>query len=66
MKVYQTRYDSVDWIYDIVKYIIDLAMPKPESQPASFDWIDMLAFQPNLYLKLVLSVDICLSKGRSP
>ncbi|KAI8649275.1 Cutinase transcription factor 1 beta-like protein [Fusarium keratoplasticum] len=66
MKVYQTRYDSVDWIYDIVCYIVDLVMPKPDDKFTSFDWIDILAFQPALYLRLMLSVDICLSKGRFP
>lgn len=66
MKVYQTRYDSVDWIYDIVCYIVDLVMPKPDDQLTSFDWIDILVFQPGLYLRLILSVDICLSKGRFP
>lgn len=66
MKVYQSRYDSVDWIYDIICYIVDLVMPKPDDEFTSFDWIDILAFRPALYLRLMLSVDICLSKGRFP
>ncbi|KAL7620427.1 hypothetical protein AAE478_009422 [Parahypoxylon ruwenzoriense] len=78
MKTYQPQYDGVDYISETIRHIINLAqLDAPSSngvgisslcndgKPASIsDWTDILSSQPGYYLRLAMTMDLCLSKGR--
>lgn len=67
MKTYQSQYDGVDWITDIVRHIINFAQLDEQgfrSQTSGVDWTDILACQPGTYLRLTLALDLSLRKGR--
>ncbi|KAK2017174.1 fungal-specific transcription factor domain-containing protein [Colletotrichum eremochloae] len=75
MKTYQPQYDGVDWVSETIRHIINLAQidsppqggPKnSEGRAAIADWTDILASQPSSYLRLALTMDLSLSKGRLP
>ncbi|KAM0335495.1 hypothetical protein ACHAQA_000543 [Verticillium albo-atrum] len=74
MKTYQPQYDGVDWVSDTIRHIVNLAEldpPKdganaPAGGAAISDWTDILASQPSSYLRLALTMDLALSKGRLP
>jgi hypothetical protein len=67
MRAYWARYDGVDWISEIVRHIIGLAQlngSKVQRKNPNISWADVFAFQPRSYLRLVLVMDLSLSKGR--
>ncbi|KAJ5355956.1 hypothetical protein N7517_010565 [Penicillium concentricum] len=67
MKTYQSQYDGVDWVTDIVRHIINLAQlddQSPKNQGSGINWTDILVFQPSSYLRLTLVLDLSLRKGR--
>lgn len=78
MKTYQPQYDGVDYISETIRHIINLAQLDAPSntgmgfpnlyndgkQPIISDWTDILASQPGYYLRLAMTMDLCLSKGR--
>lgn len=69
MKIYWPQYNGVDWISDIVRYIVGLAQlddVQLRHRESSIDWTDVFAFQPGLYLRLALALDLSLNKGRFP
>ncbi|KAK1969265.1 fungal-specific transcription factor domain-containing protein [Colletotrichum sublineola] len=75
MKTYQPQYDGVDWVSETIRHIINLAQidsppqggPKnSEGRAVIADWTDILASQPSSYLRLALTMDLSLSKGRLP
>ncbi|EEU34405.1 uncharacterized protein NECHADRAFT_21539, partial [Fusarium vanettenii 77-13-4] len=69
MRVYWPRYDGVEWVSEIIRHIIKLAQldePSVRRSSLNVNWADMFAFQPRSYLRLVLSLDLSLSKGRLP
>lgn len=69
MKAYWPQYDGVDWVNEIVRHIVDLAQlvrPKVKSSNSTINWTDIFAFRPSSYLRLVLTLDLSLSKGRLP
>ncbi|KAH6663322.1 cutinase transcription factor 1 beta [Plectosphaerella plurivora] len=75
MKTYQWQYDGVDWVSETIRHIINLAqLDAPVSDPSQAtdddapisDWTDILASQPSSYLRLALTMDLSLSKGRFP
>ncbi|KXH28395.1 fungal specific transcription factor domain-containing protein [Colletotrichum simmondsii] len=76
MKTYQPQYDGVDWVSETIRHIVNLAQiesPAPgDSANATpggaviADWTDILASQPSSYLRLALTMDLSLSKGRLP
>ncbi|KAJ3528154.1 hypothetical protein NM208_g10337 [Fusarium decemcellulare] len=69
MKTWQPQYDGVDWITEIVRHIVELAQlddPIVERNSSAIDWTDILAFQPGSYLRLALTLDFSLCKGRLP
>ncbi|WYZ43857.1 hypothetical protein EsH8_VII_000293 [Colletotrichum jinshuiense] len=76
MKTYQPQYDGVDWVSETIRHIVNLAQidspPVGESENAHedgaviADWTDILASQPSSYLRLALTMDLSLSKGRLP
>ncbi|KAF6811795.1 fungal specific transcription factor domain-containing protein [Colletotrichum sojae] len=75
MKTYQPQYDGVDWVSETIRHIVNLAQLDPpageaanpaEGGPVIADWTDILASQPSSYLRLALTMDLSLSKGRLP
>ncbi|KAH7145476.1 fungal-specific transcription factor domain-containing protein [Dactylonectria estremocensis] len=69
MKVYWPRYDGVEWVSEIIRHITNLAQldeSKVRRKSSSINWADIFAFQPRSYLRLVLALDLSLSKGRLP
>lgn len=82
MKTYTPQYDGVDWVSEAIRHIINLAQLDPDPaghNPSSapphspskqlattVDWTDILASHPSAYLRLALTVDLSLSKGRLP
>ncbi|KAI5922043.1 fungal-specific transcription factor domain-containing protein [Camillea tinctor] len=76
MKTYQPQYDGVDYISETIRHIINVAQLDPPSdsdihsqnrnniQPAISGWSDILASQPGAYLRLAMTMDLSLSKGR--
>ncbi|KAF5004781.1 hypothetical protein FDECE_8738 [Fusarium decemcellulare] len=69
MKTWQPQYDGVDWMTEIVRHIVELAQlndPVLDRQSSAIDWTDILAFQPASYLRLALTLDFSLCKGRLP
>ncbi|KAM5357779.1 hypothetical protein ACJZ2D_015924 [Fusarium nematophilum] len=69
MKAWQPQYDGVDWISEIVRHIVELAQldnQDPQTRSSMIHWTDILAFQAGSYLRLALTLDFSLSKGRLP
>ena len=58
------QYEGVDWIIEIVRYIISTTRLRGSSPNAN--WADIFAFQPTSYLRLALALDMSLSKGLLP
>jgi hypothetical protein len=70
MKTYQPQYDGVDWVSETIRHIVNIAQldtPHATSGRSGIsDWTDILASQPTFYLRLALTMDLSLSKGRLP
>lgn len=70
MKGFWRQYDGVDWLSDIIRHTITSTQldesKLKESSNSDIDWADVLASQPKSYLRLVLALDMGLSKGRLP
>lgn len=66
MKVYQPRYDGVEWVSYAVRFAVDLAQPTLSSNVLIKGWRDLLVQQPSLYLRLSLSIDLSLSQLKIP
>jgi hypothetical protein len=70
MKTYQPQYDGVDYVSETIRHIVTLAQldtPAPPSASNTIsDWTDILASQPGCYLRLAMTMDLSLSKGRLP
>ncbi|GAP85371.2 putative fungal specific transcription factor domain-containing protein [Rosellinia necatrix] len=85
MKAYQPQYDSVDYISETIRHIVNLAQIDPpgstpsttssiaalardsssnDMPPIISDWTDILACNPGFYLRLAMTIDISISKGR--
>ncbi|KAK9777243.1 putative Zn(2)-C6 fungal-type domain-containing protein [Seiridium cardinale] len=70
MKTYQPQYDGVDYVSETIRHIVTLAQLDTPAPPAVSnpikDWQDILASQPGCYLRLAMTMDLSLSKGRLP
>ncbi|KAH7123514.1 fungal-specific transcription factor domain-containing protein [Dactylonectria estremocensis] len=69
MKTYQPQYDGVDWVSEIVRHVVNLAQLdnlSPHHHKSTIDWTHIFAYQPSSYLRLVMALDLGLSKGRIP
>ncbi|KAI0397356.1 hypothetical protein F5Y17DRAFT_369468 [Xylariaceae sp. FL0594] len=75
MKTYQPQYDGVDYISETIRHIVNLAQidtpcnstnhePLNNRKPLISDWTDILASHPDSYLRLSMTMDISISKGR--
>ena len=74
MRTYQPQFDGVDYVSEAIRHIVNLAqlesMPHGaraiESGQPITEWADILSSQPGFYLRIVLTMDLALSKGRLP
>ncbi|KAJ2893738.1 Cutinase transcription factor 1 beta [Zalerion maritima] len=75
MKTYHPQYDGVEWVSQTIRHILSLAqLDSARSGQLSIgsggggisDWTDILASHPSFYLRLALTMDLSLSKGRLP
>jgi hypothetical protein len=69
MQTYWAQYDSVDWVFEIVRHVVatvQLDTPKFKDTGSSINWSDLYASRPASYLRLTLALDLCLGKGRLP
>ncbi|KAJ3459989.1 hypothetical protein MRS44_010856 [Fusarium solani] len=67
IKTCYEQYDSADFVIRAVQHIVgflELECLQPTTD--SFGWPDIFSSNPNLYLRLVLSMDLSLSNGRFP
>lgn len=67
MQTYQAQYDGVDWIREIVNNITNLSQVDELGsavEDSATNFTDILAYQPDLYLRLALELDLSLQKGR--
>lgn len=71
LKDFLPQYHGVEWIKETARHAANLAQVDSQSMPRASgeslkDWTQFLDCQPVLYLKLVLTIDMCISKGRLP
>lgn len=80
MRIFDTQYDGVEWVGETIKAMLNSpqlrgmaevetlpreAMQEPTT-PRPHNWTEVLCFQPSLYLKLAMTMDLSFSKGRLP
>ncbi|KAF5621927.1 cutinase transcription factor 1 beta [Fusarium sp. NRRL 52700] len=65
------QYYGVEWVRQTARYVANLV--QSDSQCLSqangnslTDWSQILRSQPNMYLRMIWTIDICISKGRQP
>jgi hypothetical protein len=69
IKSFFPQYDGVDLIKETVKHAADLAhtasqnLPDDSAMPPT-SWTQILIDNPELYLKMVMSIDLSINKGR--
>lgn len=71
MKQFLVHYDGGGLIKEAARHAADLAQTdrptaQQQGQAAATDWSQILAKQPAKYLRMTLTVDVCISKGRLP
>ncbi|KAF9775834.1 hypothetical protein IL306_006036, partial [Fusarium sp. DS 682] len=68
MKDFEPRYDGVEWISTVIRYIVNLAQVESAfiSKSLITDWTDVLAYKPSIYLRLTITMDLSLSLIRLP
>ncbi|KAH7109730.1 hypothetical protein B0J13DRAFT_600602 [Dactylonectria estremocensis] len=72
MKIYYPQYDSVDFVINAVRHIaglVSLEYLQPTMGAGtnySYGWMEIFSSNPNLYLRLALTIDLGLSQGRLP
>lgn len=77
MKTYQPQYDGVDWVSETIRHAICLARWDHATARQELEnntrkgidmagWTEMLSSRPGWYLRLTLTIDLSLSKGRFP
>jgi hypothetical protein len=71
MTAFVPQYDGVEWIKETARHVANLAQTDRLSlsqpgQTSITDWSQILTSQPNTYLRMIWTVDLCISKGRLP
>lgn len=71
LKEFFPQYYGVEWIKETARYVANLAQVNsqylsPPGQESMTDWSQILESQPTSYLRMVWTVDLCISKGRLP
>ncbi|KAH6972114.1 hypothetical protein BKA56DRAFT_677088 [Ilyonectria sp. MPI-CAGE-AT-0026] len=71
MKTFVPQYDGVEWVKEVARHVANLAQINSQSlcqadRASITDWSQMLTSQPNTYLRMTWTVDVCMSKGRLP
>ncbi|KAJ4177672.1 hypothetical protein NW767_015052 [Fusarium falciforme] len=67
MTTYGARYEGIDWITAIIRHIVNLAQlnkSRLQKMNLGINWAGIFTFRPGLYLRLVLGLDMSLSRGR--
>lgn len=67
MKSFLPRYEGTEWVAETVRHVSSLAQSLTESAGSSVaDWADLLARHTSSYLRVTMTVDVCISQGRLP
>ncbi|KAF5622369.1 cutinase transcription factor 1 beta [Fusarium sp. NRRL 25303] len=71
MNVFFPQYYGVEWVRQTVRHVANLAQIDSQclfkaSGNSLTDWSQILRSQPNMYLRMIWTVDVCISKGRQP
>ncbi|KAL8377934.1 hypothetical protein RB595_008562 [Gaeumannomyces hyphopodioides] len=71
MKAFLPQYDGVELIKDTVKLVADMAQTESQAHAQSPDvgrsatnWAEIMSKNPALYVKMTMTVDLTISKGR--
>ncbi|EWY88027.1 hypothetical protein FOYG_09389 [Fusarium oxysporum NRRL 32931] len=71
MNAFFPQYYGVEWVRQTARHVANLAQIDSQclfqASGSSFtDWCQILKSQPNMYLRMIWTVDVCISKGRQP
>ncbi|KAG5761624.1 hypothetical protein H9Q72_010280 [Fusarium xylarioides] len=71
LNVFFPQYYGVEWVKQIVRHVANLAQVDSQcisktSGNSLTDWSQILRSQPTMYLRMIWTVDVCISKGRQP
>lgn len=74
MRTFQQQYFGTDWVSETVRYAVKLAQstgrsslhPPASGTPPVTDWVQLLHTDPALYLRIIVTVDLCISKSKLP
>ncbi|KAJ9144221.1 Fungal specific transcription factor domain-containing protein [Pleurostoma richardsiae] len=74
MRTFQPQYYGTDWVSEAVRYAVDLAQstgrsslrPLAPGTPTVRDWVQLLHTNQALYLRIIITVDLCISKSKLP
>ncbi|RBQ75403.1 hypothetical protein FVER14953_01812 [Fusarium verticillioides] len=71
LNVFFPQYYGVEWVKQIVRHVANLAQVDSQcisktSGSSLTDWSQILRSQPSMYLRMIWTVDVCISKGRQP
>ncbi|KAJ9420993.1 hypothetical protein FOXG_02960 [Fusarium oxysporum f. sp. lycopersici 4287] len=71
MNAFFPQYYGVEWVRQTARHVANLAQIDSQclfqASGSSFtDWCQILRSQPNTYLRMIWTVDVCISKGRQP
>ncbi|KAG4258126.1 hypothetical protein FPRO03_03081 [Fusarium proliferatum] len=71
MNVFFPQYYGVEWVRQTVRHVANLAQIDSQclfkaSGNSLTDWGQILRSQPHMYLRMIWTVDVCISKGRHP
>ncbi|KAF5665120.1 cutinase transcription factor 1 beta [Fusarium circinatum] len=71
MNAFFPQYYGVEWVRQTARHVANLVQSGSQSLSQAngnslTDWSQILRSQPNMYLTMIWTVDICISKGRQP
>ncbi|KAF4950264.1 hypothetical protein FGADI_8315 [Fusarium gaditjirri] len=71
MNVFFPQYHGVEWVRQTARHVANLAQIDSQclfqaDGNSLTDWSQILRTQPNMYLRIIWTVDVCISKGRQP
>ncbi|KAI7762207.1 hypothetical protein LZL87_006602 [Fusarium oxysporum] len=71
MNAFFPQYYGVEWVRQTARHVANLAQIDSQclfqaSGSSLTDWSQILRSRPNMYLRMIWTVDVCISKGRQP
>lgn len=74
MRTFQPQYYGTHWVSETVRYAVKLAQsagrsslhPPASGTPPVTDWVQLLHTDQALYLRIIITVDLCISKSKLP